>query len=315
LPDGFLSRRRLLFMTVPVRVISGDRLTRNDDPPGAILSETITAVRAVLGEDCGGLSVARATFGLFFTGVKLSNGVGGICATAIKPIPEAVCCPSSAKALPIPGRIRGYPVTDFIDDLGSPSSLKRVLGIAVLSALSATVMLKSPLGDDQLLSGVDGLDEARIGDSDHVVVVGALITLIKALKARGRPFRILEKDPATLKPDEMCFYAPAETAPLEVPAADVLVTTGTTLINDTLEGLLGLVRPGAEIVVVGPTASLLPEAFFRRGVRVLAGVNVSDADGLLDTLAEGGSGYHIFGRSAERIVMRARTSDVAATGG
>ena len=264
-------------------------------------------------QDCGGLSVARATFGLFFTGVKLSNGVGGICATAIKPIPEAVCCPSSAKALPIPGRIRGYPVTDFIDDLGSPSSLKRVLAIAVLSALSATVMLESPPEDSSLLHGVDGLDEARIGEDDHVVVVGALVTLIKALKARGRPFRILEKDPATLKPDEMAFYAPAEAAPIEVPAADVLVTTGTTLINDTLEDLLGLVHPGAEVIVVGPTASLLPDAFFRRGVRVLAGVAVSDADDLLDTLAEGGSGYHIFGRSAERIVMRAPALDGFAT--
>lgn len=153
----------------------------------------------MLGEDCA-LSVARATFGLFFTGVTLSNGVGGICATAIKPIPEAVCCPSSAKALPMPGTIRGYPATDFIDDLGSPSSLKRMLGVAVLSGLSATVMAESPLDDDLLLGGIDGLEEARIGDDDHVVVVGALITLIKALKARG--FRILERDPATLKPDE-----------------------------------------------------------------------------------------------------------------
>lgn len=296
----------MFLVNVPTaHVMSANHLARGDDPPGAILAETIAAIRAVLGQDCGGLSVARATFGLFFTGVKLSNGVGGICATAIKPIPEAVCCPSSAKALPMPGRIRGYPVTKFIDDLGSPSSLKRVLGIAVLSALSATVMLESPLREDLLLRGVDGLEEARIGDDDHVVVVGALITLIKALKARGRPFRILERDSATLKPDEMQFFAPAETAPLEVPAADVLVTTGTTLINDSLEGLLALARPGAEVVVVGPTASLLPEAFFRRGVRVLAGVSVTDPDGLLGTLAEGGSGYHIFGRTAERVVMRA----------
>ncbi len=163
--------------------MSSEHVSRSNDPPGAILVETIAAVRSVLGQDCGGLSVARATFGLFFTGVKLSNGVGGICATAIKPIPEAVCCPSSAKALPMPGRIRGYPVTDFIDDLGSPSSPKRVLGIAVLSALSATVMHKSPLRENLLLRGVDGLDEARRTAHDHVVVVGALITLIKALKA------------------------------------------------------------------------------------------------------------------------------------
>jgi hypothetical protein len=34
--------------------------------------------------------------GLFFTAVKLFNGVGGICYTPAKEIPAVVCCPSSA---------------------------------------------------------------------------------------------------------------------------------------------------------------------------------------------------------------------------
>ena len=119
------------------------------------------------------------------------------------------------------------------------------------------------------------------------------------------PVLLLERDPSTLKPDELPFYALAEAATVEVPKADVLITTGTTLINDTLEDLVALTRPGTEIAVVGPTASLLPDAFFRRGVRVLGGVRVTDADELLDVLAEGGSGYHIFGRSADRVVMTA----------
>ena len=276
-----------------------------DSSPGSILRETVATVRAALGGDCAGLRVERVVFGLFFTGVKLSNGAGGICATPIRAIPEAVCCPSSAKVLPVPGRIRGRLAADFIDDLNFPNSLKRVLSIAVLSALSATVMIAQPPGEGLLLHDVDGLREARIGSDDHVVVVGALVPMIKILKARGRPFRILEQDPATLRSDELPFFAPAEAAPVEVPKADVLITTGTTLINDTLEDLLALVRPEAEVVVVGPTASLLPGAFFSRGVRVLGGVTVTDVDGLLDMLTEGGSGYHIFGRTAERVVMKA----------
>ncbi len=271
--------------------------------PGAILDATAARIRAVLGEDCGGLAIERAVFGIFFTGVKLSNGEGGICATPIKAIPEAVCCPSSARALPMPGRIRGRRAAEFLDDRGGPDSLRRTLAVAVLSALSATVIARTPRTGFAAVRGRDGLETARIGEDDHVVVVGALVPLIRTLKARGRPFRILEKDPTTLKPDEMPFYAPAEAAAVEVPKADVLVTTGTTLINDTLEGLLALARPGAEIAVVGPTASLLPDAFFRRGVRVLGGVAVNDADALLDLLAEGGSGYHIFGGVAERVVF------------
>jgi uncharacterized protein (DUF4213/DUF364 family) len=275
-----------------------------DFAPGAILRDTAGEIRRVLGGDCGGLVVEEAVLGLFFTGVRLSNGQGGICATPIKSIPEAVCCPSSVQAMPMPGKLRGRPAAAFLDDQGPANSLRRALSIAVLSALSATVMDGG--GPVEMVRGVDGLDQARIGDADRVVLVGALGPMIRVLRARGGPFRILEKDPATLRPDEMEFYAPAEDAPLEVPKADVLITTGTTLINDTLEGLLELARPGAEVVVVGPTASLLPGAFFRRGVRVLGGVRVTDTGRLLHMLAEGGSGYHIFGRAAERVVMTSR---------
>lgn len=80
----------------------------------------------------------------------------------------------------------------------------------------------------------------------------------------------------------------------------MLVITGTTLLNNTLEPLLATAKPGGAIVVVGPTASMLPDAFFRRGVTMLGGDIVTDPDVLLDTIAEGGSGYHFFGKSAEK---------------
>ena len=65
------------------------------------------------------------------------------------------------------------------------------------------------------------------------------------------------------------------------------------------------VAPGL-IVVVGPTASVSPDPLFRRGVSLVGGVDVTDADLLLDLLAEGGSGYHFFGKAADRIVMTPR---------
>jgi uncharacterized protein len=56
-------------------------------------------------------------------------------------------------------------------------------------------------------------------------------------------------------------------------------------------------------VMVGPTVGLLPDALLRRGVDVLGGVRVTAPDAFLDVLAEGGSGYHFFGRSAEKVVL------------
>lgn len=271
-----------------------------------ILHETYHEIERTLGAPLFDLRVERAVIGLFFTGVKLDNGQGGVCYTPIKTIPEAVCCPSSARAMPASGRLRGTPAAALVDDMWGGSAINRAVGIATLNALSSTCWSLHPPADYAIEQGVDALDDLHLTDAQHVVVVGALAPFLKVLKRRGRPYRVLELDPSTLRPDEMPFYARADEAPVEVPRADVLVVTGTSLINDTLEGLLALARPDATVVVVGPTASTLPQAFFRRGVDILGGVLVNDPDALLDVLAEAGSGYHFFGRWAERIVIRRR---------
>ena len=276
---------------------------------GSILREIADDVRTKLAARLDTLTVERAVLGLFFTGVKLSDGSGGICATLNKDVPDAVCCPSSSAQIHPPGKIRGRKAIDFLDDLTARSPLRRILAIAVLSALcQAARKLATPTGYTTR-RGVDALDAVDVPRDAHVVIVGAFVPVIKAMKARGQSFRILEKDPAALKADEMPFYAPAEQAPVEVPKADVLFITGTTLINDTLEPILAAAKPGAIIVVVGPTASLSPEPLLRRGVSVVGGVDVTDPDSLLDVLAEGGSGYHFFGKAAERIVMESARKD------
>ena len=87
-------------------------------------------------------------------------------------------------------------------------------------------------------------------------------------------------------------------------SADLLVITGVTILNNTLPGRRQMAKPGAEILIPGPTASMLPEAFFARGVTMLGGIQVTKPDELLNIISEGGSGYHFFGRYAERTVIR-----------
>ncbi len=58
------------------------------------------------------------------------------------------------------------------------------------------------------------------------------------------------------------------------------------------------------MVVLGPTVSILPDALFSRGVDISGGDVVTDPDRLLDILAEGGSGYHFYGKGADRIAVR-----------
>ncbi|HHX37446.1 MAG TPA: Fis family transcriptional regulator, partial [Clostridiaceae bacterium] len=53
-----------------------------------------------------------------------------------------------------------------------------------------------------------------------------------------------------------------------------------------------------------PTVSMLPDGLFASGVTIVGGVSVTDADEMLDVISEGGSGYHLFGKSVRRIVAR-----------
>lgn len=274
--------------------------------PGAVLRETHGYIQAELGDEINRIFLEKVVIGLFFTGVKLSNGIGGICFTPIKTIPEAVCCPSSAKAMPSSGKLKGTPVTELMGAMYEGNFLRKAIGIAVLNALSQTCWQKNPLREYEIQNSVDALEVVEIPEDADVAVVGALVPFIKKLKKRGKHFTILEMDPSTLKQDEMPFYIHGSKAAEIVPKADLLVITGTTLINDTLDGLLGLAKPEAQIVIVGPTASLLPDAFFKRGVDIIGGISVTNPDELLNLLAEAGSGYHFFGRSAERTVIKKR---------
>lgn len=269
---------------------------------GSIVEETLARVTEACRSELEAITVERAVFGLFFTGVKLSNGYGGVCATP-KTIPEAVCCPSSVHAMPMPGKIRGRRISEVLGETRRDHGLRRTLGIAAMNALADAAWDRAPRPGCTLHEGVDAFDLARIAPTNHVVVVGAFGPFLKELRRRGQSFHVLEKDERTLKPEELAFFRPSEAAPDVVPRADVLIVTGTTMVNDSIDEILSLARPGAEIVVVGPTVGLVPEALFARGVRVGGGIRVTDPDALLDVLSEGGSGYHFFGRSAEKVAV------------
>jgi uncharacterized protein (DUF4213/DUF364 family) len=268
-----------------------------------ILDEAAQLVKQNLGDIFHDLTIERATIGLFFTGVKLSNGAGGVCFTPIKEIPEAVCCPSSAGRIFDPDKIPGMKVESALAALSSREPMKMAVAIATLNALSSTYWSQGGTDYYNLKMNMDALEAVRLSDHSAVAVIGAIVPVLRLLKHRGGTWWIIEQDPKTLRQDELPHYVPAERSKEILAKADVLIITGVTLINHTLENILEYARPGTEIAVMGPTASMLPEPMFERGVRVMGGVWVKNPDELLDVLASGGSGYHFLDRLADRIVL------------
>jgi uncharacterized protein len=277
----------------------------------SILRETIEAIGGILGPDLERIAVERAVVGIYYTGVKLDNGMAGACATPVETLRETFCCPT-ATIEPAPGRMRGARAFDLAKQALGANGIRRGLGIAAMNALADTCWRRRPHPEAELRLGVDAFDATDIRPGDNVVVVGAFVPFLHALKERRQPFLVLEQNAALLKADELPFFRPAEQADAVVPEADVLLITGTTLVNDTLEDLIALARPRTRITMVGPTAGLLPDAFLRRGIDVIGSVRITAPDAFLDVLAEGGGAHDFLGRSAQKAVLVGRPVVTAA---
>ena len=268
-----------------------------------ILEDTARLVEERLGDALGGIHIERAVLGLFFTGVKLSNGSGGICFTPVKDIPEAVCCPSSAGRIFKPETLQGLKAEDILSALPSSEPLKVAVAVATLNALSSLLLFGEQENGYSIKTGMDALDAVDPQKASAVSVVGAIIPALRMLKGGDVKWWVIEEDARTLKEDEISHYVSFSNSEEQIKESDLLIITGVTLLNRTLEWILERARPDAKIALMGPTASMLPDALFNRGVNVVGGVRVKRPDELLDLLAMGGSGYHFFDTLADRIVM------------
>jgi uncharacterized protein (DUF4213/DUF364 family) len=155
----------------------------------SILDDTIATIGAILGTDLDEIMIERVVVGLFFTGVKLSNGSAGGCATPIKTIPEAVCCPSSVGCFP---GSRGRLAADVAREALSGHGIRRAVGIANQRAGSCCHQ-RRPHPEVELCPGIDASTRPKSAKATGVVVVGAFIRSPGAETA-GQPFLVLEQD-------------------------------------------------------------------------------------------------------------------------
>jgi uncharacterized protein (DUF4213/DUF364 family) len=85
--------------------------------------------------------------------------------------------------------------------------------------------------------------------------------------------------------------------------SNVIVMTGTAIVNHSIDTILSHLNKGIRSAIIGPTASMLPEAFFKRGVDVMAGVRISNPDSMISILKQAGSAYHLLKNCAEKMAF------------
>jgi len=249
------------------------------------------------------IQVDDLVIGIFLTGVKLSTGHAGVAFTPIGEIPEAVCCPTSAARMPAAGNLEGKPVSDIIQYSLDPNVLKSAIGVATLNALSQLIIESGDGLQYPIVKDKDGFDLLKIQPAETVSLIGAFGPFIRRLKNMGNPFFIVERNIQTLRPDEMKYYKPESEISSALKESDVVIVTGTTIVNHSIDTVLSFIGSGKRAAIVGPTASMIPDAFLERNVNVMAGVRILEPDLMIKILKQGGSAYHLLKQCSEKIAF------------
>lgn len=252
----------------------------------AIYDDAVRVLRCQRGAGMETLRIERVVVGVFVTGVKLSDGCGGVAYTPPELVQRAGRRILRGDTSPIRG------MTALAVAMGGEvGPFGPAIRLAVLSALSMPVLavrsLESPPDDDVFMRPLVA--------GRRVCMVGAIIPYIEHLQ-QFAPAELLVADHKheTLAEARGCTVIGDADIPEALAACETAILTGAAIPNGTLTDLLDAVSPNAAVAVIGPTAGFVPEPLFDRGVSLVGTTLVTDSDRALDILSEGGGMYPMF---------------------
>jgi len=167
------------------------------------------------------------------------------------------------------------------------------LGLAVINSLIDV--------DPNRYSDVEGLKLVKdLGKGKNISVIGHF-PYLDALAREAKNLWIIEKRPRA-------GDYPEESGNDLIPQSDIVVISSTTLINDTLPGILKLCRTGSVKMLLGPSTPL-SEVLFDYGIDMLAGSVVPEKDVVLKSVSEGAAFLQLKKNGGVRFVSIIRDYD------
>ena len=215
-----------------------------------------------------------------YTAVKLDDGSCGLAATLRDEITG--CCSLVEKA----GQLSGDKAHRLSELALSTDILESAVGLATINAA---------LNKDTKSNVASAVEALEIGKGNIVGMVGYIEPLIEPIRQRCSQLYIFERRP----PAKESVY-PDWAANVLLPKCDVVIISGTTLINKTIDHLLKLCR--GKVAIIGPSTPLSP-VLNKHEVSFAFGSIVREPSKVLKIVAQGG-GARNFGEAIEKINLR-----------
>lgn len=162
--------------------------------------------------------------------------------------------------------------------------LKASIGVAVLNALTDYKTIED--GENG-----DVLDYIKLQSEDRVGMIGYFKPIIDAAEIKSKELVVFERNITSDDPRIHPDWAES----LMLPRCDVVIVSGTTLINKTIDQILGYCTNAREVAIVGPSTLMYPEAFKNSNATLLAGSKVDTAfkNMFFDIISQGGGGREL----------------------
>ena len=261
-----------------------------------IIEETYNLLVNRYGTDFKELLLTDVRVGLHLTGVRLSDNSFGTSATLTF---EGPFCSKTDRDFGAftPLNIRGKKVEELFHEK-KDSALLSTLRSAVLNAYSSKLITT---GNYTIIEDCDPVQLLEFDSPKTVTIVGAFHSYIKRIAATGNKLNVLELSENALTEEHRKYFVPAKEYKTVIPVSDIIIITGQTLVNSTIDDLLSVVPDKAQVVVSGPTVSIIPDVLFERGVTIIGAMRITDPEVMFDVISQGGTGYHLFEYCAQKI--------------
>lgn len=244
------------------------------------------------------LEINDVRIGMLLTAVRLSDGSCGVASTLSD---YQIHCLKENRDYGdfTPSKIKGHKVIDLFET-DKRSNIIDTLKIAALNAISSKLMSAS---NYKLLVDTDPVDLIELDLQKTITIVGGFHSYIRKISDTDNKLNVLEMNKDFLSDEHKKFFIPAADFKKVLPVSDIIIITGLTLVNNTIDGLLASIPPQAQVIVTGPSSSIIPDALFSYGVSMIGATQITDPGMLFTIVEEAGAGYHLFKYCARKICI------------
>ena len=161
---------------------------------------------------------------------------------------------------------------------GGEDSVGEMLGMASINAICQHAMNEVGYEPDH---ATDPMGLLSVEQGDRIGMVGLFAGLAMRIRERGADLIVIEKDERLI---EQHPELPVTLDVTRLSSCNKVLCTAVTVLNNSLDEVLGHCSPDAFVSVVGPSAGYLPDPLFACGVDVVGGRVVTDSEAFLRRL-------------------------------